>query len=478
MNWYAKVLLPISLGLALVALAGTFTPDDGPAPPPPPTSDTTPDPNLDATTVTVAPLRAFSTAFASGDELFSRIWTPEMGVGARVGDGTFFTRVPRADLRGPRDWYSHVPARLTGPNEASCKSCHDLPFEGGAGTTDKDIIRDPLRLADPTRYLHRQAPHLAMLGAVQRLGEEMTEDLQTIRDQTLADACLGHTHVLGKRLSTMWSIQFGFISIHCHDGVAANATTDCSQVAGVDCPSLVVKPFGWKGNVRTIREFVLSAYNQELGLQPREIVGTADADFDGVISEVRRRQVTDTVIYLAAQPRPVEVRSADPAIQARIDEGSKQFRGWISTDGVLHGLNCWYGCHSGYQTIREAEFREGRTFFDLGIHGGRPLGHEGTTGRASIQAFTDLKRHNMGPDDCDPVDETGTGPCTWLTRSLWGVGSTAPYMHDGASLTLDAAIIRHGGDAAPSRDLYLALTPEQKEDVALYLGSLQLREVP
>ena len=34
-------------------------------------------------------------------------------------------------------------------------------------------------------------------------------------------------------------------------------------------------------------------------------------------------------------------------------------------------------------------------------------------------------------------------PDTFLTENLWGVGSTAPYMHDGRATTLAEAILEH-----------------------------------
>jgi CxxC motif-containing protein (DUF1111 family) len=35
----------------------------------------------------------------------------------------------------------------------------------------------------------------------------------------------------------------------------------------------------------------------------------------------------------------------------------------------------------------------------------------------------------------------------WMTRPLWGVGSTGPYGDDGRSITLNDVILRHGGEA-------------------------------
>ena len=66
----------------------------------------------------------------------------------------------------------------------------------------------------------------------------------------------------------------------------------------------------------------------------------------------------------------------------------------------------------------------------------------------------------MGPRLAEPVNEIAGDdvtpiplnprnrhtPDTFLTENLWGVGSTAPYMHDGRATTLAEAIIEHAAD--------------------------------
>ncbi len=54
----------------------------------------------------------------------------------------------------------------------------------------------------------------------------------------------------------------------------------------------------------------------------------------------------------------------------------------------------------------------------------------------------------MGQDLAESIDEEGTGASVFLTENLWGVGSTAPYLHDGRATTLTEAILEHGGEAA------------------------------
>ena len=80
----------------------------------------------------------------------------------------------------------------------------------------------------------------------------------------------------------------------------------------------------------------------------------------------------------------------------------------------------------------------------------------------------------MGPGLAEAVDEVGTGASVFLTRTLWGVGSTAPYLHDGRSSTLTEAILEHGGEAAASRDAFTAAASNDQADLIAFLNNLVL----
>ena len=57
--------------------------------------------------------------------------------------------------------------------------------------------------------------------------------------------------------------------------------------------------------------------------------------------------------------------------------------------------------------------------------------------------FTDFKRHDLGTNFYER-NWDGTLQTQFLTRPLWGAGSTGPYCHDGRSITLNDVILRHG----------------------------------
>ncbi len=93
-------------------------------------------------------------------------------------------------------------------------------------------------------------------------------------------------------------------------------------------------------------------------------------------------------------------------------------------------------------------------------------------GVAVARWYTDLKRHDMGERLSDPSDPLGIGAAMFLTRSLAGVGSTGPWLHDGRATTLDEAILAHGGEGAESRDAYGALSDDEKAEIVSFLENL------
>jgi len=87
--------------------------------------------------------------------------------------------------------------------------------------------------------------------------------------------------------------------------------------------------------------------------------------------------------------------------------------------------------------------------------------------------YTDFKRHDLGSDFYER-NWDGTLQTQFLTRPLWGVGSTGPYGHDGRSTTLNDVILRHGGEAQASRNKYAGLTSGEQNALQTFLNSLVL----
>jgi CxxC motif-containing protein (DUF1111 family) len=74
----------------------------------------------------------------------------------------------------------------------------------------------------------------------------------------------------------------------------------------------------------------------------------------------------------------------------------------------------------------------------------------------------------------ESINDEGIPGSVFLTENLWGVGSTARYLHDGCATTLTEAILEHDGEARRSRDAFSALSPSSQRDVIAFLENLVL----
>ena len=197
----------------------------------------------------------FIDAFEIGDELFATAFNAVDGGGANVGRGQRYTRVPRADLRGRGEWFTHTPIRVTGPNAGGCFECHEQPFEDGAGTAALNVHRDPFRTGQVGQFIERNTPHVFAPGAIQRLAEEMTDGLTADQTRLVDDVCRNG----GTRTVTLETkgVNFGTLGATRTSRTPCQVTYNTDAVRGVDFqPSvdnpaapvvLIVRPFQWKG---------------------------------------------------------------------------------------------------------------------------------------------------------------------------------------------------------------------------------------
>ena len=119
-------------------------------------------------------------------------------------------------------------------------------------------------------------------------------------------------------------------------------------------------------------------------------------------------------------------------------------------------------------------------------------------GQVTVPLYSDLRTHDMGMGLSDvtaqPADLVGIAiPARrFLTRPLWGVADTAPYLHDGRAVSLREAIRGHAVTPTPaapilekpldpSSDAYEvvqifeeSLTPEDREAIIAFLRTLRL----
>lgn len=454
--------------------------------------------------------KAIRLAFKKGNDFFQNLFLADdkFSVGANVGNNQRFTRAPRADLRGPGEWGNHIPNRATGPNGQSCVECHTVPAVDGAGFIAANVMRDPFQTGLPGFFINRNTTHVFGLGAVQRLAEEMNEELQAIEDEACATATSAPRNVA---LSSK-GVDFGSITVVLTQGNPnPRCNVDYSNVQGVTAPGYVVAPFQWKGIAPTLRGFNAVALHDEMGMGPSELEGFGlDGDFDGVTDETSVGDLTALTVYLAGQPRPTS--KIELAEHGRIPPLPRfEIRSIRRGKRVFEQLGC-ASCHtpelkldnpvfsepSQNPNYRSAVFPVFPGILDPRIPRSSPVDHfldpdnaiqfdltkeifggflafeKDRDGKTKVELYSDLKRHDLGPEVAESIDEVGTGASIWLTRPLWGVGSTAPYMHDGRATTIAQAIDAHGGEAAATRELYRALSDLERENLDSFLKNLVL----
>ncbi len=344
--------------------------------------------------------------------------------------------------------------RVLGPDSQTCFECHNRPVLGGAGGAISNILLGNVR--NPRSVLGS--------GVLQRLGEEMTVDLQAIRDSALQEA-----HATGRAVTrdlVTKEVSFGQIT------VTPQGTVITGQVRGLNT-DLIVRPFGWKGDTRTLRDFALFATSFHHGMQAVEIVGRdVDADGDGVVNELTEGDITALTIWMAFTPIPHEVVPDDPARAAAAARGEQLFTSVGCAD-----------CHRPSLTLRDPLFRElspldktkvfSRDLTDPTFAGPAnrivPRPERAADGSAIVHIYSDLKRHTMG------LGLTELEGSSFMSAPLWGVSQTGPWLHDGRASTLDEAILAHGGEALASREAYSNLPVDQRRAVVEFLKTLVAR---
>ena len=414
-------------------------------------------------------------AIRRGRQLFQRKFTRAEGAGPGAGDGTGDVQTNLAVGAGLAD---------------SCAACHGRP-RGSAGFGG-DVA---------TRPDSRDAPHLFGLGLKEMLADEITAELRTIRTRA-ADEARRSGHPVTLSL-TGKSIRYGTLT------ALPDGSLDTSGVRGVDA-DLRVRPFFSHGGTTSIREFVVGALQDEMGLQavdpdlaaaaaggrvttPAGMVldgsldtvkpaptadPTADPDDDGVAAEVPTSLVDYLEFYLLNYFKPATyLRSAEARqggqLMSRIGCTQCHVRNlWIDHDRRVADVQTSYDPDRGIFNRLFATANPLFTTIDDG-RGFAPV--RAPQGRAFLvrDIFTDFKRHDVGPAFYER-NYDGTLRKEFLTTALWGVGTTAPYGHDGRSVNLTEVILRHGGEAQASRDAFASLAAPGRAAILEFLGSLVL----
>ena len=90
--------------------------------------------------------------------------------------------------------------------------------------------------------------------------------------------------------------------------------------------------------------------------------------------------------------------------------------------------------------------------------------------RKPVPLFSDLLLHDIGTGD--GIRQAAADGSEIRTPALWGLRFRRPLLHDGSAATIADAIGRHGAEAELARRGFDRLSPEEREQVLVFLRSL------
>src|SRR5829696_5052892 len=338
-------------------------------------------------------------AIRRGRQLFQRKFLRSQGNGPMSNDGTGDINTSLGLGAGLSD---------------SCAGCHGRPR--GAAGSGGDVV---------TRPDSRDAPHLFGIGLKEMLADEITSDLRLIRSKAGEEWHATHRSITRSLESK--GINFGTITVR-DDG-----QIDTSQVRGVDA-DLRVRPFFAHGGKISIRESLVGAFNEEMGLQsvdpdlmqahngtrittfsgmvldgstdtyeqpPTDIV-TDDLDHDGITNEIPASLVDFMEFYLLNYFKPALYQQT-----RETDHGRRLFNQAGCADCHVADLNI-----NKDRRVADVEtvFDQERGIFNSLFATAVPLFNtvDDQLGFPSLKTprfepflvkniFTDFKRHDLGP---------------------------------------------------------------------------------
>jgi CxxC motif-containing protein (DUF1111 family) len=394
--------------------------------------------------------RASSKDHYAGRELFVKVWEPGKRSPAG-GDGV-----------GPLY------------NETSCVACHRLGGVGGGGGNRENVT---LLTAD------------AGGGGVSETGKTYIGELEDLhfgfRDGT---SVVLHRHSTNpadvKRLEEIGS--FRSIATHDRRCVLRTSSRNTPALFGAglidevpeevliaaqrrqfeDFPEIQgrvsrlpdgrIGRFGWKGQTATLREFVLAACANELGLEAPDhhqarlgVPGRSDP------SEVRldmdQRQC-DQLVEFVAGLAPPRLR---PIVAGRVEP-------WGYS--VFEAVGC-ATCHTPRLGALNGLYSD-LLLHDMGDALGDVASSYGVlqSGGDAGDLARDRERARIAGAPAVARE--------WRTPPLWGVADSAPYLHDGRARTLHDAIRLHGGEAAKAVQRYSKLARADRVALLSFLHSL------
>ncbi|MBX7193369.1 MAG: c-type cytochrome [Sandaracinaceae bacterium] len=308
-------------------------------------------------------------------------------------------------------------------NGDSCRACHFDPVLGGAGPRDVNVTRHGFlspdgRFVPPTvgTILHREnALH----------GEAMFAQTEaTIFEHRQTPPLFGLGLIEGIDPAVIEALADPDDTLS-PDGITGRVSYADGGVLG---------RFGWKGQVPSIEEFVRDALSAEIGLTVpyREgLVFGRLRDNDAIDDpEVDQDLVDDLAFFLRNLGAPPRTVADDPALASR-------------GEPLFTSAGC-ASCH-----VPELPGADG-----------------------PVALYSDLLLHEILAEGAVGIEDASASMRELRTPPLWGLATSAPYLHSGAADTIEQSIAAHEAEGAASRDAFAALSADDRAALLAFLETL------
>ncbi len=371
-------------------------------------------------------------------------------------------------------------------NAQSCRECHQNPTSGGSSQVSElrvghngphgEFVNPDIPIARGTEIIKGRSlvndrsicPNAAFPGTEI---QERVPDSEKIRTFRVSLNLLGDGFVEAVPDQTFVDLA--------KEQCKKNHNKICGQVLYVpvvEAPGqTAVGRFGWKDQQASLLSFSADAYLNEMGitsrLQPDEVTNLCNT-----VSEPNDTPGADGLADIDHFARFVRATEA-PARDAQLAQTPKVRLGAELFDKVGCDI-----CH--IQTLMTASAGtkiDGGTFTipsALGDKQFHPYGdfllHNVGTGDGIVMAMTEHYGKNMYKITWKnlSISEFNNTANKIRTAPLWGVRLHSRLMHDGASVTLLDAILRHHGEAEHVAEKFEKLKPAEKEALLEFLRSL------
>jgi CxxC motif-containing protein (DUF1111 family) len=371
-------------------------------------------------------------------------------------------------------------------NETSCRACHQNPVSGGPSQVTV------LRVGHLDRDGHFQNPRIPIAH-----GAEVITGRSLVNERAICPNGAFPTADIQERVPDTETVRTsrlslslfgdGFVEAVADQTLIALAQQQCKSTHGRICGQVIQVPvveapgqmgvgrFGWKDQHASVLSFAADAYLNEMGitnpLQPEEVTRLCNTvsepnDTRGPDGLFGIDRLTRFVRALKAPARDQGLAAAPPA-----QKGSELF----------DQIGC-SSCHvRSLRTAAVGTRIDGGTFVvppALGSVTFHPYGdfllHDVGTGDGIVQTAPEHYGRWVSQQMANYLSKQHLEDTQNKIRTapLWGVRLRPRLMHDGASLTLRDAILRHRGEAQDERWRFDHLGKQDQEALLEFLRSL------